>query len=108
MSLWPDWRALAHVRDDRPDVNLLHESAELKVVLVALAAGQSLPEHAGPAACFHILDGQGVIVVGDDHVPVSAGATVVVPTGLVRAVHASTSLVFLGNLGNPASEDSPH
>lgn len=108
MSVWPDWRAVAHVHDDGPDVTLLHESPELKVVLVALAAGQGLPEHPGPAACFHILDGQGVVLVDGEQVPVSAGATVVVPTGAVRAVRASTPLVFLGNLGDPGSEDGPH
>lgn len=108
MSVWPDWRTVAHARDDGPDVTLLHESAELKVVVVALAAGQGLPEHPGPAACFHFLDGEGVMFIDAEQVPVSAGATVVVPTGAVRAVRASTPLVFLGSLGDPASENGPH
>lgn len=108
MSLWPDWRTVAHIREDGPDVTVLHESPELKVVLVALATGQSLPEHPGPAACFHFLDGQGTMLVGKEQVAVSAGATVVVPSGARRAVRASSPLVFLGNLGDPASEDGPH
>jgi mannose-6-phosphate isomerase-like protein (cupin superfamily) len=61
-----------------------------------------------PAACLHFLDGQGVILLGDVEVAVSAGATVVVPTGARRAVRASTALVFLGALGDPASESGRH
>jgi quercetin dioxygenase-like cupin family protein len=108
MSLWPDWRAVAHPRPEGPDVALLHESSELKVVLVALASGQALPNHVGPAASFHFLEGDGVMVAGDDELAVSAGATVVVPTGARRGVRAGTDLVFLGNLGDPAAEHGPH
>ncbi|HEX7355039.1 MAG TPA: cupin domain-containing protein [Mycobacteriales bacterium] len=107
-SVWPDWRTVVQVREEGPDVTLLHESAELKVVLVALAAGQGLPEHPGPAACFHILEGEGVVLVDGDEIRVSAGATAVVPTGSIRAVRATTSLVFLGNLGDPGAENGPH
>lgn len=103
-----DWRATAQFRADGPGVTLLHESAELKVVLVALQAGQALPVHPGPAASFHILDGDGVVVLDDEQIAVSAGATVVVPSGARRAVRAVTPVVFLGNLGDPASEHGPH
>jgi quercetin dioxygenase-like cupin family protein len=108
MTLWPDWRAVAHPRPDGPDVTVLHESAELKVVMVALDAGQQLPEHPGPAASFHIIDGHGTVLAGDEELAVGPGATVVVPTGARRAVRARTAMVFLGNLGDPASEHGPH
>jgi quercetin dioxygenase-like cupin family protein len=108
MSLWPDWRQVVRPRPEGPDVATLHESAELKVVLVALDSGQSLPEHSGPAAAFHILDGQGFVLAGEEEIGVEAGATVIVPTGASRAVRASTPMVFLGNLGDPASEHGPH
>jgi uncharacterized protein (DUF2249 family) len=107
-NVWPDWRSTAQFSADGPGVTVLHESAELKVVLVALEAGQALPVHPGPAASFHFLDGHGVMVVDDDEIAVSAGATVVAPTGARRAVRAKSALVFLGNLGDPASEDGPH
>jgi quercetin dioxygenase-like cupin family protein len=108
MSVWPRWQSVIHPKPEGPDVNLLHESAELKVVLVALEPGQSLPEHPGPAACFHFLDGTGTMLVGEQSVEVQAGATVVVPSGAIRAVRATSALVFLGNLGDPASEKGPH
>ncbi|MGH3421427.1 MAG: hypothetical protein ACRDOD_17785, partial [Streptosporangiaceae bacterium] len=56
-TVWPDWRAVVAARDIGPDVAVLHESAELKVVLVALGADQRLPAHPGPAASFHVLSG---------------------------------------------------
>ena len=59
-------------------MTLMHESPELKVVLVGLGVGQSLPVHPGPSASFHFLGGGGVMVVGTEEVDVAAGATVVV------------------------------
>ncbi len=105
--MWADWRAVVAPRDAGPDIAVLHESAELKVVLVALAAGHGLPEHPGPAASFHILSGTGAVVIDEVAHPVSAGATVVAASGTRRSVRATSPLVFLGNLGDPASEERP-
>ena len=107
-TLWPDWRTVVAARDSGPDVAVLHESDELKVVLVALAAGQGLPSHPGPTASFHILSGTGVVVIDEVEHPVSAGATTVAASGTHRSVRATSPLVFLGNLADPASEDGPH
>lgn len=104
----PDWRSVAQARADGPGVSLLHLSHELKVVLVSLAAGQSLPDHPGPAACFHFLAGEGEVVVDGQAEAVSAGATVIVPPGAQRGVRTASYLVFLGNLGDPDSEHGPH
>lgn len=107
-NVWPDWHAVVAAHDGSPDVAVLHESAELKVVLVALDTGQRLPAHPGPAACFHILSGEGTVVIDGVEHPVSAGATVVATSGTQRSVQAVSPLVFLGNLGDPSSEDAPH
>lgn len=108
-TAWPDWRAAVTFAENGPGVVLLHESSELKVVLVGLEPGQALPPHPGPSACFQILDGQGVVAVDEDEVDVGAGAIVVAPSGSWRSVRAGSSrLVFLGNLGDPGSEDGPH
>lgn len=108
MTVWPDWRNTVRFSEDGPGVRVLHESAELKVVLVGLRAGQGLPVHPGPAASFHFLAGEGIVGVGAEEIAVAAGTTVVVPPGARRAVRATSRLVFLGNLGDPASEDGPH
>lgn len=107
-TVWADWHGVVAPQDAGPDVRVLQESDELKVVLVALAAGQALPDHPGPAASFHILSGSGAVVVDGTAHPVTAGATVVVTSGSRRSVRADSPLVFLGNLGDPASEDGPH
>lgn len=104
---WPDWRDAVEFTRGRPGINTLHESSELKVVLVALGAGQRLPAHLGPAACFHILRGTGAVLVDDEEIAVTPGATVIAPTGARRSVRADTPLVFLGNLGDPGSEPDP-
>lgn len=103
-SVLSDWRAAAEYSPDGPGIRVLHESTDLKVVLVALSPGQALPEHPGPAACFHVLDGTGMLIVDDEAIAVSAGSTAIAPSGSRRAVRATTALVFLGNLGDPASE----
>lgn len=103
-----DWHDTVTHRDAGPDVALLHEAKDLKVVLVALAAGQALPPHPGPSACFHIVSGTGAVVIDQVEHPVSAGATVIAAPGTHRSVRATTPLVFIGNLGDPGSEDGPH
>jgi quercetin dioxygenase-like cupin family protein len=107
MPAWPRWQEAVQFHDAGPGVSLLHESSDLKVVLVGLRAGQALPDHPGPAASFTFLQGEAVVVVGDDDISTSAGAIVVVPPGAVRAVHAVTDTVFVGSLGDPASESGP-
>lgn len=107
MPAWSEWREAVRFSRDGPGVTLLHESQELKVVLVALHAGQLLPVHPGPAASFLFLEGEASMTVGDDEVAVAAGSVVVVPSGAKRAVRATADVVFLGNLGDPGSEQPP-
>jgi 3-phenylpropionate/trans-cinnamate dioxygenase ferredoxin component len=76
-------------------------------VLVGLRAGQSLPEHPGPAAVFHLLDGAAVMAVDEERIEVTAGATFVVPPGGVRGVRAVTDVAFLGSPADPTAEDTP-
>lgn len=102
------WRSRVRFDDNGPGVTVLHESGELKVVLVGLRTGQELPVHLGPAASFAFLDGKAAMVVGDDEVPVAAGDIVIVPSGANRAVRAVSDTVFLGNLGDPGSEQGLH
>lgn len=102
---WPDWRTVAEPGGAGPHVTLLHQSDTLKVVLVGLGKGLSLPAHVGAAASFHILDGSGTVQIGDELVEVSTGSTVVIPDGARRGVNATSDLTLLGNLGDPASEE---
>lgn len=104
MPIYPDWRQTVRYSSDGPAATVLHESAELKVVLVGLEPGQQLPVHPAPAASFHFLDGTGTMTVDDERLEVRRGSTVVVPSGARRGVTAGTRLAFLGTLGNPAAD----
>ena len=108
MPVWPSWGEAVQFGDGGPGVTLLHESDELKVVLVGLRAGQSLPVHPGPAASFVFLQGEADMMVGEDEIRAAAGTVVVVPSGAARAVRAVSDAVFVGSLGDPASEHGPH
>lgn len=72
----------SHLSEGGPGVTLMHESPELKVVLVrprswAIPAGSP-----GTLGVVPLPDGGGVMVVGTEEVDAAAGATVVVPTGV--------------------------
>src|SRR5665647_1711042 len=45
MAVWPDWRSTVTFSEDGPGVTLLHESPELKVVLVGLPKAQAHENH---------------------------------------------------------------
>lgn len=103
MQVIADWRDAVRPADAGPGVAMLHLSEDLKVLLVSLQPGQSLPPHPGPAVCFHVLSGSGVAVVDGEEQAVTTGAIVIAPTGSVRSVRAVEPMVFLGNLGSPGA-----
>ncbi len=104
MPVFPTWPDTVRFSADGPTPTVLQYTEELKVVLVGLEPGQVLPDHPAPAASFHVLEGKGVITVDGTSTEVAAGATIVVPSGATRGWRATTRLVFLGSLGNPAAD----
>lgn len=104
MSVFPAWAETVRFSPEHPVPTVLHESDELKVVLVGMEPGQVLPEHPAPAAMFHVLDGHGVVTIDGTPADVAPGATVTVPSGARRGWLAQTRLVFLGSLANPGNE----
>lgn len=104
MRVFPSWAETVRFSPDHPVPTVLHESDELKVVLVGLEPGQVLPEHSAPAAAFHVLDGSGIVTVDGAPAQVGPGATIVVTSGARRGWRAQSRLVFLGSLGNPGAE----
>lgn len=102
MPIWPDFEDAAQFSPDGPGVQLLHIDARMKVLLVALEPGQSLPPHEGPGASFSFLQGSGVMLIGDEETVVSAGGLAVVPQGGTRSIRAvDERLVFMGTLSDP-------
>ena len=111
MAVRPHWRSTVTFSEDGPGVTLMHESPELKVVLVGLGVGQSLPVHPGPSASFHFLARwrgcHGCRYRGGR---CGGGGDGGRSDGRLARVRATSRLVFLGSLGEPGApkEDGPH
>ena len=68
----------------------------LRIVLFGFDAGQELTEHKTPmAATIQILDGTGVVMLGDQPQPVEPGALIYMAPNLAHSVRAETPLTML-------------
>ena len=77
MTVWRDWRGEVNFSAEGPGVTVLHESPELKVVLVGLDVGQADQENAGDRNVARRGEGKGeapavevkdLVGVTEDHV----------------------------------------
>jgi len=91
----PDWRQLVSFPPQGVSPHVLAETPTYRAVVAGLAAGNAIPPHAEGAAVFHFLDGSGQMRVDEETFAVRAGATVVVPAGALRGMHAETRIAFL-------------
>lgn len=94
--IFPDWRTLVHWSAPGPQPAILHDEASLRVLVAGLEPGAGIPQHPGPRAVYHYLEGEGVLFLDGVAHPVSGGMTVVAPAGSVRGMQAITRLAFLG------------
>lgn len=102
MPNWPNYEDAVAFSPEGPGVQLLHIDDKMKVLLVGLEPGQSLPPHEGPGASFSFLSGSGTMVIGDEEIEVSAGSLAVVPRGANRSIRTDDDrLVFMGTLSDP-------
>lgn len=102
MPNWPNYQDAVAFSPEGPGVQLLHIDDKMKVLLVGLEPGQSLPSHEGPGASFSFLSGSGIMVIGDDEIAVTAGSLAVVPQGANRSIRTDGErLVFMGTLSDP-------
>lgn len=94
-TLYPDWRAKVVYSAEGPQPQPLMANEKVKIIVAGLEPGQKIPEHAEATAMYHILEGSGWLIADGERLPVSAGATVVMPDGTVRGMEAETRLAFL-------------
>lgn len=94
-TLYPDWRAKVVYSAEGPQPQPLMANEKVKIIVAGLEPGQKIPEHAEATAMYHILEGNGWLIADGERLPVSAGATVVMPDGTVRGMEAETRLAFL-------------
>lgn len=95
MAFYANWRDHVVFSKEGPQPQVLIETDKFKSVLVGLEAGQKLPQHAGGAAMYHILEGNGWMSVNGERHAVQAGATAIVPEGAERGIEATTRLAFI-------------
>jgi quercetin dioxygenase-like cupin family protein len=92
---FPDWRELVRYSPDKPQPQTLTEKGQFKVVIAGLVPGQIIPPHPEGLAIYHFLEGRGWMLVDEERLPVSAGATIIADEGCSRGVQAETKLAFL-------------
>lgn len=74
---------------------ILYVSPTLKIPLICLEAGQEIPPHPSGEGIFYVMEGNGMMVVGDKEVPLSSGEVVVAPEGSKRGIKAIEKVVAL-------------
>ncbi|MHB8620010.1 MAG: cupin domain-containing protein [Chloroflexota bacterium] len=74
----------------------LAESERIKLVLVCLEPGQSIPAHVpGVDMALVVIEGEGTLISGEREEPIRPGSIGFVPAGVKRGVKAATRLVAL-------------
>ena len=94
---FPDTKSKALFAADGPKPQFLIQTPQFKALVVGLEAGQQLPVHAGEAAMYHFLDGEGLMTVDEETFAIKPGVTVITPSGAKRGMNARTRIVFLGS-----------
>jgi quercetin dioxygenase-like cupin family protein len=94
-TIYPDWRQKVIHSAEGPQPQPLMANEKVKVVIAGLEPGQIIPPHAEATAMYHFLEGSGWMLVDGERLPVTQGATVVMPVGTVRGIEAGTRLAFL-------------
>ncbi len=68
----------------------------VRIVLFAFASGQELTEHTSTrAALIHVLEGEAVITLGDEHVAARAGTLIRMAPNLPHSVQAQSPVRML-------------
>ena len=94
-----DTKSIAVFAPDGPKPQFLIQTPQFKALVVGLEAGQQIPVHAGEAAMYHFLEGEGLMTVDEETFAIKPGVTVVAPSGSKRGMNARTRVVFLGSKG---------
>lgn len=94
---FPSWRDIIEYGTDGPAHKELIKTDSYKAVLVGLEAGQKIPPHPALAASYHVLEGNGQMVVDGKRIGIEQGATVVVPEGVARGIEAESRMGLLAS-----------
>ena len=96
---FPDVKSKAVFAADGPKPQFIFDTPQFKALVVGLEAGGQIPVHAGEAAMYHFIEGEGLMTVDDEAFAIKPGVTVVASSGAKRGMTAKTRIVFLGSKG---------
>jgi quercetin dioxygenase-like cupin family protein len=96
---FPDVKSKAVFAADGPKPQFIFDTPQFKALVVGLEAGGQIPVHAGEAAMYHFLEGEGLMTVDEEAFVIKPGVTVIAPSGAKRGINAKTRVVFLGSKG---------
>jgi quercetin dioxygenase-like cupin family protein len=86
---------------------ILLEDGNCRYTLMSLVVGMHIAEHANPRnATVNVIEGQGVLTLGDTKIVLESGVFVFVPATARHAITAVTNLAFLLTLSEQATDSS--
>lgn len=94
-SFFPDWRTLVRYAAPHPEPAMLVDADGFRVLVAGLEPGGEIPAHPERLAVYHVLEGQGEMIVDDNRFALTPGATVIAGRGSRRGIRALTRLAFL-------------
>jgi len=75
----------------------IHKTKWFNIVLVCLETGQEIPSRSEPYdVCFYVIDGNGIITVGNEKFNVVRGNMIFAPTNAARGIKSKERLTILG------------
>ena len=75
---------------DRPAMEVLHDSDDVRLLVFRIAPGQAVPVHRSPSSVvLQVLSGSGLVQHAEGEVPVSPGAVLVYAPGEPHGMRAA-------------------
>ena len=92
----PDLHQALPITDKGMVSRVLQDDDRVKVVLYSFAAGHQMKLHAAPVpAMLYLVEGEAILTLGDESMPVGMGAFAHMPANLKHAIVANTRTLLL-------------
>ncbi|MDQ2949432.1 MAG: cupin domain-containing protein [Acidobacteriota bacterium] len=92
----PDLRQALPISDKGMVSRVLQDDDRVKVVLYGFAAGHQMKLHAAPVpAMLYFVEGEAMLTLGEETMPIGTGAFAHMPANLKHAIVANTPTLML-------------
>lgn len=95
LPYFPDVKASTVFSPETTHPTTLYADERMKVIVVAMTAGQAIPLHPEGLAAYVFLEGTGWMTVNGRRVAVAPGAVIITKDGSTRGIEAEKQLVFV-------------